>query len=108
MCGITDATRISCTDMKCGKLGSLKNGTEVIVDDGVAKLPDMSSYAGSICTMDRALKVLCVDYGIGILTAAKMLSSNPAALINEENIGRIKRAFLPILLLRIIISMLKR
>ena len=93
VCGITDATRISCTDMKCGKLGSLKNGTEVIVDDGVAKLPDMSSYAGSICTMDRALKVLCVDYGIGILTAAKMLSSNPAALINEENIGRIKEGF---------------
>ena len=85
VCGITDATRISCTDMKCGKLGSLKNGTEVIVDDGVAKLPDMSSYAGSICTMDRALKVLCVDYGIGILTAAKMLSSNPAALITDNN-----------------------
>lgn len=93
VCGITDATRISCTDMKCGKLGSLKNGTEVIVDDGVAKLPDMSSYAGSICTMDRALKVLCIDYGVGILTASKMLSSNPAALINEENIGQIKEGF---------------
>lgn len=76
--GITDATRIACTDWKNGRLGSLSNGTEVIVDDGVAKLPDMSSFAGSICTMDRALKVVCVDYGIDAVTAAKMLSTNPA------------------------------
>ena len=76
--GITDATRLSCTEEKEGKLGSLKNGTRVIVHEGVAKLPDMTSFAGSICTMDRALRVLCVDYGIAPVTAAKMLASNPA------------------------------
>ena len=76
--GITDAMRISCTDMQDGKLGSLKNGSAVIVDDGVAKLPDLSSYAGSICTMDRALRVVVKDYEIDMLTAAKMLSSSPA------------------------------
>lgn len=76
--GITDATRLSCTDAKEGMLGSLKNGTRVIVDDGVAKLPDMTSYAGSTCTMDRALRVLCIDYGIDPVTASKMLSANPA------------------------------
>ena len=91
--GITDATRISCTDMKTGKLGSLKNGTDVIVDDGVAKLPDLSSYAGSICTMDRALKVLCVDYGIDIVTAAKMLSTTPAKHIGAKKIGEIKQGY---------------
>lgn len=76
--GITDAMRISCTDAKSGKLGSLKNGSDVIVDDGVAKLPDLTSFAGSICTMDRALKVLCVKYGVDAVTAAKMLATNPA------------------------------
>ena len=76
--GITDATRLACTDAEAGMLGSLANGTPVIVDDGVAKLPDMTSYAGSICTMDRALGVLCLDYGIDPVTAAKMLSTNPA------------------------------
>ena len=80
--GITDATRLACTEATKGKLGSLKNGTDVIVDDGVAKLPDMSSYAGSICTMDRALRVLCVDYGIDEVTAAKMLATNPARQLN--------------------------
>ena len=80
--GITDATRLACTEATKGKLGSLKSGTDVIVDDGVAKLPDMSSYAGSICTMDRALRVLCVDYGIDEVTAAKMLATNPARQLN--------------------------
>lgn len=80
--GITDATRLACTEATKGKLGSLKSGTDVIVDDGVAKLPDMSSYAGSICTMDRALRVLCVDYGIDGVTAAKMLATNPARHLN--------------------------
>ena len=76
--GITDATRLSCTDLKSGMLGSKVSGTYVVVDDGVAKLPDLTSYAGSICTMDRALRVLCTDYGIDVVTAAKMLSSSPA------------------------------
>ena len=76
--GITDATRIACTDLKTGRLGSLKDGTDVIVDDGVAKLPDLTSFAGSICTMQRALKVLCLEYGLTPVGAAKMLSSAPA------------------------------
>jgi len=83
--GITDATRIAGTDMQEGMLGSRTRGTRVIVDDGVAKLPDMTSYAGSICTMDRALQVLCVDYGIDVVTAAKMLSTTPARLIGMDS-----------------------
>ena len=87
---ITDGMRISGTDMQNGKLGSLKNGTDVIVDDGVVKLPDMSSFAGSIATMDRCLKVLVKDYEIDIVTASKMLSGAPARHIGVENIGEIK------------------
>lgn len=88
--GITDATRLACTDAKSGMLGSKTNGSYVIVDDGVAKLPDMTSYAGSICTMDRALRVLCVDYGIDVVTAAKMLSASPAKHIGmQDTLGSI-------------------
>lgn len=89
--GIADATRLACTDARTGKLGSLKNGTEVIVDNGVAKLPDMTSYAGSICTMDRAFRVLCVDYGIDPATAAKTLSSTPAKHIGlHKTVGTVE------------------
>lgn len=88
---ITDAMRISGTDMKFGKLGGLKNGTDVIVDSGVAKLPDMSSFAGSIATMDRCLKVLCLDYGISLTDASVMLSGTPARLSRLGNTkGRIQ------------------
>lgn len=90
---ITDGMRISGTNMKSGRLGSLKSGTDVIVDDGVAKLPDMSSYAGSIATMDRCLKVLVSDYGIDIVTASKMLSGAPAKHIKAKNIGEIKLGY---------------
>lgn len=78
---ITDAMRISGTDMRQGKLGSLANGTDVIVDSGVAKLPDMSSFAGSVATMDRCLRVLCLDYGISLTDASVMLSGTPARLL---------------------------
>ena len=89
--GITDAIRIACTNMQKGKLGSLKNGADVIVDDGVAKLPDLSSYAGSICTMDKALQVLCREYDIGVINAARLLSYSPARLLGLQNkIGEIK------------------
>lgn len=84
--GITDAMRLSCTNQTCGKLGSLENGTNVIVDDNVAKLPDMSSYAGSVCTMERALQVLCVDYKIDPVVAAKLLSTNPARHIGQGSV----------------------
>ena len=87
---ITDGMRIAGTNLKSGKLGSLKNGTDVIVDDDVAKLVDMSSFAGSIATMDGCFRVLCRDYGIDIVTAAKMLSTTPAKHINASNIGEIK------------------
>lgn len=81
---ITDAMRLAGTELKSGKLGSLKNGTDVIVDDGVAKLPDLSSYAGSICTSERCLRVLCADYAIPITDASKMLSKAPAKLLGLE------------------------
>ncbi len=84
---ITDAMRIAGTDIKCGKLGSIENGTDVIVDDGVAKLPDLSSYAGSIATMDRCLKVLCLNYGFSLTDASVMLSKTPA---NYIGIGETK------------------
>ena len=86
---ITDGMRIAGTDLQSGKLGSLKNGTDVIVDDTVAKLTDLSSFAGSIATMDRCLRVLVKDYGIDIVTASNMMSGAPAKHIGAKQIGKI-------------------
>lgn len=75
---ISDATRIAGTDMKSGKLGGLKNGSDIIVEDGVAKLPDRTCFAGSIATMDRCLRTLCTLFGLPITTASRLLSLSPA------------------------------
>ncbi len=90
---ITDGMRLAGTDRKSGKLGALQNGTDVIVEDGVAKLPDRSSFAGSIATMDRCLQVLCKAYGIDIITASEMLSGTPAKQTGVSGIGAIKEGF---------------
>ncbi len=82
---ITDAMRLSATNIKQGKLGSILNGTDCIVDDGVAKLTDMSSFAGSICTMDRALKVLCNDFSISPCIASVMMSLSPSKLLKIQD-----------------------
>lgn len=82
---VTDATRLAGTDLKEGLLGTASCGCRVIVDDGVAKLPDFSSFAGSICTADRCLRVLCVDYGVPLHTASAMLSHAPAVLLGLDN-----------------------
>ena len=84
VCAITDATRFAGTALTRGKLGSLKRGADVIVEDGVAKLPDRSSFAGSVCTADRALRVLCADYGVDPVDAAKMMATTPARLLNID------------------------
>jgi len=75
---ITDGMRLSASSLTKGKLGSKLTGTDVVVDDGVAKLEDLSSFAGSIATMDRCLCVLCHKYGISLTDASVMLSLSPA------------------------------
>lgn len=39
-------------------LGGLKDGQEVVVEDGVAKLLDRSAFAGSVATMDRVVRTV--------------------------------------------------
>lgn len=39
-------------------LGSLKDGQRVIIEDGVAKLPDRSAFAGSVATADRLVRTI--------------------------------------------------
>ena len=53
---VTDAMRGAGQTQGESILGSLENGQRVILEDGVAKMPDRTAFAGSICTADR----LCV------------------------------------------------
>lgn len=81
---ITDAMRIAGTDLQSGKLGNLERGTDVIVEDDVAKLVDRVSFAGSIATMDRCLRTVALKYGIPLEVASRLLSLSPAKLMGID------------------------
>ena len=78
---ITDAMRAA--DMPEGEsiLGSYKNGLKVIVEDGVAKLPDRTSFAGSVATADRLLKTMLDLAEVPLVEAIQMMTSTPARIM---------------------------
>ncbi len=82
---ITDAMRAA--GMPPGKsiLGSLENGLSVIVEDGVAKLPDRSSFAGSVATADRLVRTMVTQADVPLLEAVKMMASTPAAIMKVDD-----------------------
>ena len=75
---ITDAMRAAGTDVKESYLGSIRPENRVIVEDGVAKLPDRSYYAGSIATMDRVFRNAVVNYELPVCEVSRMMSLTPA------------------------------
>lgn len=78
---ITDAMRGA--GMPPGKsiLGSLKDGVEVIVEDGVAKLPDRSAFAGSVATGDILVRNMVGLADVPLADAIKMSSETPASIM---------------------------
>jgi len=82
---ITDAMRAA--GMPAGEsiLGSMRNGLKVIVEDGVAKLPDRSSFAGSVATADRLVRTMISMADISLSEAVKMMTSTPARILRVSD-----------------------
>ncbi|MNJ99009.1 N-acetylglucosamine-6-phosphate deacetylase [compost metagenome] len=82
---ITDAMRGAGMPPGESILGSLKNGLKVIIEDGVAKLPDRSSFAGSVATADRLVRNMVNMAGVSLEEAVRMISTTPARIMGLEN-----------------------
>jgi N-acetylglucosamine-6-phosphate deacetylase len=78
---ITDAMRAAGTSEEESILGSIEHGLKVIVEDGVAKLPDRSSFAGSVATADRLVRTMISMAGVPITDAVKMITDTPARIL---------------------------
>lgn len=90
ICLVTDAMRgAGLPDGSRITLGHQKSGIEVIIEDGVAKLPDRSSFAGSIATTDRLLRTMHLSAGIDLVEVSKMLSGTPANVLKLYDRGAI-------------------
>lgn len=82
---ITDAMRGAGMPEGPSKLGSYKDGLDVIIEDGVAKLPDRSAFAGSVATADRLVRNMITLADVSLLDAVKMASTTPAKILNIED-----------------------
>jgi N-acetylglucosamine-6-phosphate deacetylase len=82
---ITDAMRAAGTDAKESILGDTANGMKVIVEDGVAKLPSRTAFAGSVATANRLVKTMVTMADVSLIDAIKMITYTPARILNIEN-----------------------
>lgn len=84
ICLVTDSMRGA--DMPDGPslLGSLANGVPVIIQDGIANMPDFKGFAGSVATTDRLVRVMVQQTGLPVWEAVRMASLNPASFLGIE------------------------
>ncbi len=91
---ITDSMRAA--GMPEGKsiLGSRAKGQEVLIEDGVAKMPDRQSFAGSVATADRLVRNMHQLGERPIEEAVCMMSLTPATIMGiQEQKGRIAKGY---------------
>ncbi|MGN6193589.1 MAG: N-acetylglucosamine-6-phosphate deacetylase [Ginsengibacter sp.] len=81
---ITDAMRAAGTQSHESILGSRENGLKVIVEGGVAKLPDRTSFAGSVATTNRLVRTMIQMAGVSIIEAVKMMTLTPARIMKVD------------------------
>lgn len=78
---ITDAMRAAGMPPGESVLGNRENGLKVIVEDGVAKLPDRSAFAGSVATADRLVRNMVRMAGAPLTEAVRMITRTPASIL---------------------------
>ena len=62
-------------------LGNKHTGLKVIVEDGVAKLPDRSAFAGSVATADRLVRTMMELTDVSLPDSVKMITQTPARIL---------------------------
>ena len=83
--GVTDAMRGAGMPDGPTVLGSIDDGVPAIIEDGVAKLPDRSAFAGSVCTTDRVVRSYVTKTGATLPEAAQIMTLTPARLMKIDD-----------------------
>jgi N-acetylglucosamine-6-phosphate deacetylase len=88
---ITDAMRGAGMPEGPSILGKRTDGLPVIIEDGVAKLPDRSSFAGSVATADRLVRTMLRLTGCSLPEAVRMITATPARILGlQDRIGALR------------------
>ena len=78
--GVENMSLVTCALKYAEYNGELEPDSDFIIEDGVCKLKDHSSLAGSIATMDKVVRV-AVEAGIPFEDAVRMASESPAKVM---------------------------
>ena len=83
-----ERTALTCDSIRCAGqnvtesvIGSLEKGQRIIIEDGVAKMPDRSCFAGSIATDDWLVRTMYKTVGVPLWEAVRMMSLTPAQIL---------------------------
>lgn len=82
---VTDAMRGAGMPEGDSILGPRDDGLEVIITDGVAMLPDRTSFAGSVATTDRLVRTMIDLAGVPLTDAVRMMTSTPASIMGIDD-----------------------
>ncbi|MDD5015119.1 MAG: amidohydrolase family protein, partial [Atribacterota bacterium] len=82
ICLVTDAIDAAGLKNVKGEIYSSTSGSNIIIEDNVAKLLDRSAFAGSVATTDRLVRNMIKLADVPLYQAVKMMSATPA-----KNIG---------------------
>lgn len=88
---VTDSMRAAGMPEGEYKLGSLQQGQSVIVEEGVAKLPDRTAFAGSVATANRLVRTMVHQAGVPLAEAIRMITATPARILGlAHQIGSLR------------------
>ncbi len=93
ICLVTDAMRAAGTGFTESFLGRKGEQTPCIIDDSVAKLPDLTSFAGSIATADRLVRTMVELADCNVETAVAMMTEAPARMFGLKSKGKLAKGY---------------
>ncbi len=88
ICLVTDSMRgMGMPEGSVVKLGSLENGQDAVIEDGVCMMMNRKAFAGSVCTADRCVRTMYNLTDVSLNEAVRMMSVNPARVIGARTKG---------------------
>ncbi|MGE5623546.1 MAG: N-acetylglucosamine-6-phosphate deacetylase, partial [Methanocella sp.] len=84
---VTDAMRAAGMPEGEYLLGSVRDGQRVVVEGGVGWLPDKTSFASSVATMNVTIRTMVELAGVPPAEAARMAATTPARLLGLSDKG---------------------
>lgn len=93
VCMVTDGMRGAGMPDGPSFLGRKGEEMPCIIEDGIAKLPDRTAFAGSVATADRLVRTMVQQVGVDVWSAVQMMTRNPARILGLKTKGLLKEKY---------------